>query len=229
MTAVVNIHVDKVDDVVAVPVHSVVQVDSQTWCYVEGPNGVERRDVEIGRSNEKFVHIREGLTAGDRVVMNPMDIFDEQQQQATRKISPQSGEPEMPADLAEAAKQDAASRTATGNGGPRGPGGMQRGQGPGSPGAGLSREGGRRGSASGGRNSMPSPDARTGSPRTGAPNQPDSGEPGGGRGSLGRDQNPGAPAIPRTRSPDKRSPDKRSPNGGSRSNDRARPTSPPSG
>ena len=99
MTAVVNIHVDQIPDVLAVPVHAVVQVDRDIWCYVAAEGGVERRDVVIGRSNEKFVHIREGLSKGDRVVLNPMDIFDEQQQQNINAISPESGVPEMPAFL----------------------------------------------------------------------------------------------------------------------------------
>ena len=105
MTAVVNIHVDHVPDVLAVPVHAVVELDREIWCYAEAAGGVERRDVVIGRSNEKFVHIREGLSEGDRVVLNPMDIFDESQQQNTKEISPESGVPEMPESLAEAAKQ----------------------------------------------------------------------------------------------------------------------------
>ena len=105
MTAVVNIHVDQVPDILAVPVHAVVQVDREIWCYVDAGGGVERRDVVIGRSNEKFVHIRDGLAAGDRVVLNPMDIFDEQQQQNINEISPEEGVPEMPESLAAAAEQ----------------------------------------------------------------------------------------------------------------------------
>ena len=113
MTAIVNIHVDQVPDVLAVPVHAVVQVDREIWCYIEAAGGVERRDVVIGRSNEKFVHIREGLSLGDRVVLNPMDIFDEQQQQNVNEISPESGVPEMPESLAAAAAEEAATQAAT--------------------------------------------------------------------------------------------------------------------
>ena len=102
MTAVVNIHVDQVADIIAVPVHAVVQVDREVWCYIQANGGIERRDVVIGRSNEKFVHIREGLSVGDRVVLNPMDIYDDQQQENTNEISPESGVPEMPEDLADA-------------------------------------------------------------------------------------------------------------------------------
>ncbi len=113
MTAVVNIHVDQISDILAVPVQAVVQANRETWCYVDAPAGVERRDVVIGRSNEKFVHIREGLSVGDRVVLNPMDIFDEQQQQEVNEISPEAGVPEMPESLAAAAAEEAAAQAAT--------------------------------------------------------------------------------------------------------------------
>ena len=99
MTAVVNIHVDEIEDVVSVPVQAVVQVEQHTWCYIESASGVERRDVKIGRSNDKFVHVIEGVNAGDRVVLNPMDILDDQQAETnedTKEISPESGTPELP-------------------------------------------------------------------------------------------------------------------------------------
>jgi RND family efflux transporter MFP subunit len=117
MTAVVTIHVDQIPNVLAVPVQSVVQVNREIWCYVEAEKEVERRDVELGRSNEKFVHIREGLSAGDRVVLNPMDIFDEQQQQTPNEISPEAGTPEMPESLQAAAKA-AAQKPVPPQGGP---------------------------------------------------------------------------------------------------------------
>ncbi len=99
MTAVVNMHVDRVEDILAVPVQAIIQADRETWCYVKVANGVERRDIEIGRSNDKFVHIREGIEEGERVVLNSMDIYDQEDQ--TREISAESGVPEMPESLAE--------------------------------------------------------------------------------------------------------------------------------
>ncbi len=99
MTAVVNMHVDKIEDVLAVPVQAIVQANRETWCYVGTDDGVERRDIKIGRSNDKFVHVQEGLGEGDRVVLNPMDIFEENERE-TNEISPESGVPEMPESLA---------------------------------------------------------------------------------------------------------------------------------
>lgn len=111
MTAVVNMHVDRVEDVIAVPVQAIIQANRKTWCYVQAPNGVERRDIKIGRSNDKFVHVREGIGLGDRVVLNSMDIYD-QENDETQEISPESGVPEMSDALAEVG-YDAASPTAS--------------------------------------------------------------------------------------------------------------------
>jgi RND family efflux transporter MFP subunit len=97
MTAVVNIHVDELKDVISVPVQAIVQVDRNTWCYVETDRGVERRDVKIGRSNDKFVHVAEGVNPDERVVLNPMDIVDNQTEDTQGDgISPESGTPELP-------------------------------------------------------------------------------------------------------------------------------------
>jgi len=76
MTAVCEINVDRLEDIISVPVQAVVQDEDRTWIYVAAGNGVERRDVELGRNNDKFVQIRSGLAIGERVVLNPMDLLD---------------------------------------------------------------------------------------------------------------------------------------------------------
>ena len=129
MTAVVNMHVDRVEDVLAVPVQAIIQADRQTWCYVEVPNGVERRDIEIGRSNDKFVHIRSGIEEGERIVLNSMDIYD-QEDQETQEISAESGVPEMPDSLANVGYE------APTAGGKKGAGKGPAGRGGGAPGGG---------------------------------------------------------------------------------------------
>lgn len=89
MTAVVEIHVDRLEQVLSVPVQAVVQVEDETWCYVDGPHGVERHDIALGRTNDKFVQVVSGLSEGDRVVLNPMTIVDSSEP-AERTISPDS-------------------------------------------------------------------------------------------------------------------------------------------
>jgi len=88
MSAVVEIHIDRLKDVLSVPVQAVVQIQDDSWCYVELDGNAERRIVQLGRTNDKFVEIREGLQEGDRVVLNPMAIIDETSERES-SISPE--------------------------------------------------------------------------------------------------------------------------------------------
>lgn len=76
MTAVVEIQVDHLQDVVAIPVQAVVQIDDQNWCHVRSGSGLERRPVKLGLTNDKFVQIVEGLAEGEEVVLNPMALME---------------------------------------------------------------------------------------------------------------------------------------------------------
>ena len=88
MSAVVEIHVDRRRDVLSVPVQAVVQIEDETWCYVRSTRGVERHLVRLGRSNDKFVEIRDGLTEGVEVVLNPTAVVDESSEREQSFISP---------------------------------------------------------------------------------------------------------------------------------------------
>lgn len=82
MTAVVEIDVERLDDILSVPVQAVIQIKGVSWCYVETEQGVERRELELGRTNDKFVHVRRGLSEKDLVILNPMAIVEESEEQA---------------------------------------------------------------------------------------------------------------------------------------------------
>jgi RND family efflux transporter MFP subunit len=92
MTAVVEIHVDRLEDILSIPVQSVVQVGGDSWCYVEHGGGVERRLLELGMTNDKFVEIHSGLEEGDRVVLNPSAVMDEGSRRSAAGISPEGSE-----------------------------------------------------------------------------------------------------------------------------------------
>jgi HlyD family secretion protein len=104
MTAVVEIHVDRLKGVLTVPVQAVVQRNRDNWVYVQTSRGVEKRLLKLGRSNDKFVQIQEGLANGERVVLNPMAILEKTDGQE-KDISPETGAPEMPAAVAESLKK----------------------------------------------------------------------------------------------------------------------------
>jgi RND family efflux transporter MFP subunit len=73
MTAKVEILIDKLTDVLYVPIQSVVseEDDQKRICYVMTDKGQQRREVEIGLFNDDFVEIKSGLTEGEQVLLNP--------------------------------------------------------------------------------------------------------------------------------------------------------------
>lgn len=77
MTAVCEVKVDYLPKVNAVPIQAVVQRAGQNWLYVTQENQVQRRKVELGVSNDQFVVVNEGISAGELVVLNPASLIDE--------------------------------------------------------------------------------------------------------------------------------------------------------
>ncbi len=106
MTALCEIHVDLLKDVVSVPVQAVQQVKKETWCYVDTGNGIERRELILGVTNEKFIEIKKGLNAGERVVLNP-ESFIKANSEKEAGISPDQDIPKnMNLDLIEEARRE---------------------------------------------------------------------------------------------------------------------------
>jgi len=79
MTAVADIHVDRLENVLTVPVQAIVQVGKESTCYVaeSADAAPQRRVVKLGRTNDKLVQILDGVGPGQRVVLNPMAIAEE--------------------------------------------------------------------------------------------------------------------------------------------------------
>jgi HlyD family secretion protein len=77
MSAKVEIFVDHLDDVVYVPVQSIVAGNGRQYCFVAGSfNKPERREVQIGEFNDEFIEVKKGLKEGERVLLNPPEIPD---------------------------------------------------------------------------------------------------------------------------------------------------------
>jgi hypothetical protein len=53
-----------------------MQEGDQSWCYVDGQRGLERRALKLGLSSQSLVQVLEGLSCEERVVLNPMAIVD---------------------------------------------------------------------------------------------------------------------------------------------------------
>ncbi len=77
MTAVVEINVDELTDVISVPIQAIVQRGKSSWCFVNVRGKLERRNVTLGATNDKFVEIKnDGLLEGEIVALNPTSLIE---------------------------------------------------------------------------------------------------------------------------------------------------------
>lgn len=71
MSAEVEIIVDRLSDVIYVPVQAVTYFDNRRVVYVAGRGKPERREVEVGAFSESFIEIVSGLEEGENVLLLP--------------------------------------------------------------------------------------------------------------------------------------------------------------
>lgn len=138
MTAEVTITVDTAKEaVLTVPVQAIIggtEMGAKRDVFVKVPGGgYERKPVELGLYNEKFVEIKTGLAEGDEVVMNPKVLLAPDDRTRTRDggnnkggDSPKGGEGKAGGD---SPKGDGA--PGAGGGGKKGAGGGGKKGGPG--------------------------------------------------------------------------------------------------
>lgn len=78
MSAHVAIRVESKSHVLQVPVQAVVERGKKFYCLLRDAQGkLAAREVLIGHTNEKFLVIREGLSKGQEVVLNPRAHLEE--------------------------------------------------------------------------------------------------------------------------------------------------------
>jgi HlyD family secretion protein len=71
MSAKVEILVNKLADVVHIPVQAVFPDNGKQVCFVARGFKPERREVEVGEFTDEFIEIKSGLRAGERVLLRP--------------------------------------------------------------------------------------------------------------------------------------------------------------
>ncbi|APW61336.1 efflux RND transporter periplasmic adaptor subunit [Paludisphaera borealis] len=93
MTAEVEILVAALDDVLSVPVQAVVQYDDKDHVAVKTPDGkLDWREVKLGIANSQAVEVKEGLKAGEAVVIEPVPLLsEEQKRKASTPTAPAAG------------------------------------------------------------------------------------------------------------------------------------------
>jgi len=71
MSAQVEIQITTLRNIIAVPVQAVSTVGGKRVCYVLNRGKPEARAVEIGQSDQRFIHIKNGLHEGEHVLLHP--------------------------------------------------------------------------------------------------------------------------------------------------------------
>ncbi len=76
LTAQVEILIDNRSDVLQVPLQAIVTIANKQFAFVYNSRGKsERREVQIGQSNESHVEVKDGIEEGEEVVLNPRSRF----------------------------------------------------------------------------------------------------------------------------------------------------------
>ena len=92
-TAEATIIVADLKDVIAVPVAAVIEDGKEFVCAVKKGKGFERRVVMLGKSDDRFVEIVEGLQEGEPVFLNPETVLGESLSSDQEQASEWSGRP----------------------------------------------------------------------------------------------------------------------------------------
>lgn len=77
MTAKVEILVSRSEDVLAIPVRTVLQFQGKDHAFVVTSEGPELREIEIGATNDEMAEVKSGLREGDQVAMDPASLMTE--------------------------------------------------------------------------------------------------------------------------------------------------------
>jgi len=76
MTAKVEVVIDELENIISVPIQSVVNYQGKKVCYVVRKAKVQRTQVQTGAFNDTFVEIISGINQGDFVMLNPPRYLD---------------------------------------------------------------------------------------------------------------------------------------------------------
>ena len=65
-----------------------MQRSGKNWIYVKQGDGVLRRNVKVGASNDKYVVVERGIDSGELIVLNPGSIREDAAQEEMDQVDP---------------------------------------------------------------------------------------------------------------------------------------------
>ncbi len=85
MTCMVDVIIEKIPDVVSVPIESVFEREGQTVVYAMGSRTAKRIEVMLGKRNNTHIIVQQGLSPGDRVALRDPFAGPEAEEAASKK------------------------------------------------------------------------------------------------------------------------------------------------
>lgn len=80
MSAQVEILIEELPDVLALPVQAILAFKGKEFVYVQNAtNGFDRREVTTGMSNDKLVEIKKGINKGEFIALSPTLLMTEEE------------------------------------------------------------------------------------------------------------------------------------------------------
>lgn len=84
MSAEVEIELASYNDVVIVPAAACIETASGFACWVQIESGAQRRAIDVGDSSNMYLWVRDGMTTGEQVILDPLANVLEAQEEAAR-------------------------------------------------------------------------------------------------------------------------------------------------
>ncbi len=97
MSAKVEILVNKLEDVVYVPLQAVSPDNGKQICFVAGAFKPERREVQIGEFTDEFIEIKSGLKEGEQVLLRLPDGVETNRREKDQLPAEDKEKPALPA------------------------------------------------------------------------------------------------------------------------------------
>jgi HlyD family secretion protein len=86
MSAEVQVITDRYTDVLTIPVAAVVETVEGDFCWVKTAEGMKRRSLKLGNTDDSFIVVKAGLKEGEEVVLNPLAFIAEAQNDVLKPL-----------------------------------------------------------------------------------------------------------------------------------------------
>ena len=87
MTAEVEVIIAEHVNVLKIPVAAVVQTEEGDFCWVQTGEETRKRRLILGDSNDVFIVVKQGVKEGDKVVLNPVAMIKEAENEAGTTVN----------------------------------------------------------------------------------------------------------------------------------------------